>query len=248
MTLFKGTIAAEDIRSILNAATVLVEECVVFLNTDEVKIRGTDPGGVALVIIEISEAAFQDVEIESGNVCWDFSEMVDMIKMADTDTSIDLEIQDHELVINFIDLHFTLTLIDPDTIKKDSEKPNINLDAEIVLESSALKRGVNAADLVADHVEFGIDDNDSAFYMEAKGDSNKVVLKRKKKDLVTLTAEPVSSTYSVAYLKDICGAIPDDTEVTISLGEDFPAEISFAMSDSNADVTYFIAPRLQPNS
>lgn len=248
MTLFEGTIIGEDVRSILSAATVLVDECRVFLEDNKIRIRGSDPGGVAIVIIEISEAAFNDAEIGNGNVCWDFSEMSDMISMAGTSTNIELQIENHDLIIDFIDLHFTLNLIDSDILKKDTEKPEIDLDAEVVLNSSAFKRGIQAADLVADHVEFGIDDEDSTFYMEAKGDINEVILKRKKKDLVTLTAESVSSTFSVDYLKDICDAIPDDIEVAITLGEDFPAEISFSIIDGNSDVTYFIAPRLQPDS
>lgn len=247
MTLFKGTIIGENVHSILSAATVLVDECHVFLEDNKVRIRGTDPGGVAIVIIEISEEAFNDAEIGNGNVCWDFSEMSDMIKMADASTDIELQIENHDLILDFIDLHFTLKLINTDTLKKDTEKPEMDLDAEIVLDSSAFKRGIQAADLVADHIEFGIDDNESAFYMEAKGDVNEVILKRKKQDLVTLTTEAVSSTFSVDYLKDICGAIPNDVEVAITLGEDYPAEISYSIIDGNSNVTYFIAPRIQPD-
>lgn len=249
MTTFKGTVSGEDIRSILTAATVLVEECRVFFQEDKVKIRGTDPGGVALVIIEISEDAFDDVTVkEEDDVCWDFSEMTDMIRMADKDTDIDLEIDNNKLIIDFIDLHFTLSLIDPDALKNDTKKPDMDLAAEIILESSVFKRGVNAAGLVAEHVEFGIDDDESAFYMEAKGDVNEVILRRKKRDLVTLSADPASSTYSVHYLNRICAAIPDNTEVEIALGNDLPAEISYKIAGGKATVTYFIAPRLQPNT
>lgn len=84
--------------------------------------------------------------------------------------------------------------------------------------------------------------------METKGDVNEVILERKKQDLVTITTEPVSSTYSVSYLKEICGAIPDDTNITIQLGEEFPTEISFEIVDGDAEVTYFLSPRLSPDS
>lgn len=248
MSLFQGSIPREDIRSILDTATVLVEECRVFLEGSTVKIRGTDVGGVALVIINIDKEAFNNAEIGDGDVCWDFSEMTEMIKTADSEADIDLKIQDSNLLIDFLDLHFSLSLIDPDSLKRDQEKPDIDLDAEIVLDSSVLKRGIDAADLVGDHVEFGIDEEKSAFYMKAKGESNEVILKREKQDLVTLTATSVSSTYSVEYLKDICKAIPEDTDVGIHLGDDLPAEISYTVVDGNVTVTYFIAPRLEPDS
>ena len=248
MSLFEGTIEAGDFRSILNSSTVIYEESRVFFEDNSVKIRVTDPSGVGVVVLDISESAFTDSEIGSGDICCDFSEIADMIKMAGGSTDIDLKVNEHDLVIDFIDLQFTVKLIDPDTLDKDTEKPDIDLEGEVVLESAAFKRGVNAADLVADHVELGVDDEEEAFYMKSKGDINEVILKRRKKDLVTINLEPVSSTFSVEYLKDICSAIPDDTPISITLGEDFPSEISYSTIEDAVDVTYFLAPRIQPDS
>lgn len=247
MTEFKGSIDGEYIKSILDAITVLVEECRVVFEDDNVRIRGTDPADVALVLIEISEEAFDDPTITEGDVCWNFSEMADMVGTVGKENKVNLELGEHNLNLDILDLNFTLSLIDPDSLDRDRTKPDLDLPAEIVLDSSALKRGVKAADLVADHVEFGIDEDESAFYMEAKGDSNEVILTRKKRDLVTLTLESVGSTYSVDYLKKICDALPDDTEVQIRLGDDYPAELSFKLADENATVTYFLSPRIQPD-
>lgn len=248
MSLFEGTIEAGDFRSILDSSTVVYEEARVFFEDNKVKVRVTDPSGVGVVVLEISETAFDDCEIGSGNICCDFSEITDMIKMADGSTDVNLKVQEHELIIDFLDLQFTVKLIDPDTLNKDTKKPDIDLDGEVVLDSSAFKRGVNAAELVADHVELGVDDEEDAFYMKAKGDINKVILKRRKKDLVTIDLEPVSSTFSVECLKNICGAIPDETQISVNLGEDFPSEISYSIIEEAVDVTYFLAPRIQPNS
>lgn len=248
MTTFEGTITNGKIQSVLKSATVLVEECRVFFEDDELTIRGTDPGGVGLVLIEMSDDAFSDATINAGEACLDFDEMTDMIKTVGTEEEVDLEIEGHELNINTLDLSFTLSLIDPNTLKRDRSKPDLDLPAEVVLDSSVFQRGIEAADLVADHVEFGINASNSAFYMEAKGDMNRVILQKEKQDLETLTTEPVASTYSIEYLKDICNAIPQDTNVSINLGEDYPAEISFDIIEDNATVTYFISPRLEPDS
>lgn len=246
MIFFEGTINNGDIQSILKSATVVVHECRMMFEESTVTIRGTDPAGVGLVLIEISEEAFSDITINSGEACLDISEMTDMIGTVGTGEDVDLKIVDHELNIDTLDLSFTLSQINPDSLEQDHEKPDLELPAEVVLDSSAFQRGIDAADLVADHVEFGISEDDSSFYMEAKGDVNRVILQKKKHDLVTLTTEPVNSTYSIGYLKDICTAIPDDNELSINLGNDYPTEISFNILEDNATVTYFVSPRLQP--
>lgn len=248
MTVFKGTINNGEIRSILKSATVLVDECRVFFEDDEMRIRGTDPAGVGLVLIEASDEAFDQAVFNSGEACFDFAEMADMIKTVGTGEDVELALEDRAMSIETLDLSFTLSLIDPDALKRDRGKPDLDLPAKVVFDASAFQRGIDAADLVADHVEFGIDEKNSAFYMEAKGDVNEVILRKEKQDLVTLTTEAVSSTYSIEYLKDICSALPEDRNVTISLGDDYPVEISFDIIGDSATVTYFISPRLQPNT
>lgn len=248
MSVFKGSIEKNHLNSIIDAATVLVEECRVFFKKDGITVRGTDPAGVGLVVIEIDEAAFDDVTNNGGDVCWDFSEMGEMIDTVGSNEDVTLDIDLSGVDIDILDLDYNLRLIDPEALEKDQEKPDLDLPAEVVFGSSVFKRGVKASDLVANHVEFGIDEDSSAFYMEAKGDTNKVILERKKRDLVTLSTDSVSSTYSIKYLKELSTAIPDDTELKINFGDAFPTEISFDLVDENATVTYFIAPRLKGDS
>jgi len=244
MTEFDATINREDLRSILNSVTVIVEECRVLLDDDRVRIRGTDPAGVALVVVEVSEDVFSSSEIGDGSVYWDFDEMADMVETGEKAEEVHLKLQETDLDIELVDLSFTLSLLDPESLKRDQEKPELDLEGEVVLDGAPFKRGVEAADLVADHVEFGIDDEESSFYMMAKGDTNEVIMEKKKKDLETMSMDPVSSTYSVEYMKDVCDSIPDDGKINIGIDQDFPTEISFDIVGGDASVTYFISPRI----
>lgn len=247
MTVFKGEVKCENLQSVLDAVTVLVEECRVFFEDDSVRIRGTDKANVSMVLVEISESAFDNAEIGSEDTSWNFSKMADMVNTGGKDADVELEVAGSNLLIDILDLSFTLSLIDPDHLDNDQEKPVFDLPAEIVLDSSVFERGVHAADLVSDHVEFGIDEEESAFYMEAKGDVNEVILKKSKRDLSTLTLEGVSSTFSVNSLKEFTKAIPSETQINIEIGNEFPADISFEIMDGDATVTYFISPRIGPD-
>jgi len=244
MTELDASINRDNLQTILNSVTVLVEECRVLLDGESVRIRGTDPAGVALVVVEISEDVFSSSEIGDGSVCWDFNEMADMVDTGQNVDEVHLELQGTDLNIELVDLSFTLSLLDPESLKRDQEKPDLDLEGEVVLDGAPFKRGVKAADLVADHVEFGINDEESSFYMMAKGDTNEVIMEKKKKDLETMSMDPVSSTYSVAYMKEVCNSIPNDGKISIGIDQDFPTEISFEIVDGGANVTYFISPRL----
>lgn len=247
MTLFTGQIEGQHIRAILGAVTEIVDECRVFLENDRIRIRGTDPADVALVTVTIQDGAFDNAQIDQGDVCWDFVEMAEMVNTVGKDEEVHLTLEEHDLHIEMLDLSFTVSLIDPNSISPDRKKPEFDLSGEIVLDSNVFKRGVRAADLIAEHVEFGINEDEDAFYMKAKGDTNRVILQRKKQDLVTLSTDPISSIYSVEYLKDMCKAIPDEKNIRIDFEDDFPAEISFEIADNNASVTYFLAPRVEPD-
>lgn len=248
MTYLEGTIRNDDLKTILNAVTVLVEEARVFLENDEVVIRGTDPAGVGIVQITISEDAFENPEIRQASICLDFTELNDMVNTADADADVHIQVHEHDMEIDVLDLDFSLTLIDPEALDSNQAIPDLDLPAEVVISSSAFKRGIEAGNLVAEHIEFGISGTDPAFYMRARGDSNEVVMEKKEEDLGALTADSVSSTYSLDYLTEIRRSIPTDTNIGINLGVDHPAEISFELVDGNATVTYFLAPRLEPDS
>jgi proliferating cell nuclear antigen len=248
MTDLEGTIRNGDLKTILNAVTVLVDEARVFLENDEVIIRGTDPAGVCIVQITISEDALENPEIRQASMCLDFTELTDMVNTADADADVHIQVHEHDMEIDVLDLDFSLTLIDSEALDSDQAIPNLDLPAEVVISSSAFKRGIKAGNLVAEHIEFGINETDPAFYMRAKGDSNEVVMEKREEDLGALTAGSVSSTYSLDYLTEIRGSIPTDTNIGINLGDDHPVEISFDLVDGNATVTYFLAPRLEPDS
>lgn len=248
MTYFAGTIRNEDLKTILNAVTVLIEEARILLNDGEVLIRGTDSAGVSRVQVKMSEDAFDDPEIEQASMCLDFTELTDMVNTADADADVHIKAYDHDLKIDVLDLNFSLALINPDVLDSDQTIPDLELPAEVVVSSSSFKRGIKAGDLVADHIEFGISETDPAFYMRARGDSNEVVMEKKEEDLGALTLDSVSSTYSLDYLTEIREAIPTDTNIGINLGDDHPARITFNLMDGDATVTYFLAPRLEPDS
>lgn len=246
MTSLTGTVEKGILGSVLDAVIKMVEEGRIIVLEDGIRVRGTDPADVGVVIFEIDEDAFIEYDSSPTNICVDFTELLDMINVADSNQEVDFELKSHDLELNIMDLSFTLTLLDPQSLGHDRDIPDLELNAEVVLDSEAFKRGVRGADLIADHVEFGIDASNDAFYMEAKGDDNQVILQKPKRDLSTMTSSPTEAIYSVEYLKMIHDSVPDDTQVRIKFDEEYPTEISFHLADGDISAKYFISPRLGP--
>jgi len=70
-------------------------------------------------------------------------------------------------------------LIDPDSIRRETEIPRTSIWTRTTVAFEDPKRGITAADMVSDHVRFRTgtsDDGKIACYIEAEGDTDDVDL------------------------------------------------------------------------
>ena len=142
-------------------------------------------------------------------------------------------------------LQYTLSLIDPASIRKEPDLPDLDLPAKVVIEGRNLDQGIKAADMVSDHIALGVDPESQTFYIRAKGDTDNVQLELKQDEVISLQPSLAHSLFSLDYFKDMNKAIPKSTPVTLSMGEEYPIQINFPIADGNGQVTYLLAPRIQ---
>ncbi|SEO56868.1 proliferating cell antigen [Halogranum amylolyticum] len=245
--MFKAIVSASTLRDALDSVSVLVEECKIRLNEDELAIRAVDPANVGMVDLSLEAAAFESYEADGGVIGVNLSRLEDIAGMANSDDLIQLELDEEtrKLHIQIEGLSYTLALIDPDSIRQEPDIPDLDLPAEIVLEGNQMNRGIKAADMVSDHIRLRVDEEAEAFYIEAEGDTDDVDLEITREELIDLTAGPADSLFSLDYLKDMNKAIPSDAEVTVELGEEFPVKLHYEFGEGMGHVTYMLAPRIQ---
>ncbi len=245
--MFKAIVSAPTLKDALDSVSVLVDECKIRLNEEEFAIRAVDPANVGMVDLSLDAAAFESYDADGGVIGVNLGRLEDIAGMANSDDLIHLELDEEtrKLHIQIDGLSYTLALIDPDSIRQEPDIPELDLPASIVLEGSQLSRGIKAADMVSDHIALRVDQSDEAFYIEAEGDTDDVDLKLDRDDLIDLTAGAADSLFSLDYLKDMNKAIPNDTEVTIELGEEFPVKLHYEFAEGLGQVTYMLAPRIQ---
>ncbi|WEL19001.1 DNA polymerase sliding clamp subunit (PCNA-like) [Halorhabdus sp. SVX81] len=245
--MFNAIVSADTLRTALDSVSVLVEECKLRLEADGLEIRAVDPANVGMVDLTLSAAAFESYETDGGVIGVNLSRLEDIAGMADSDQLIHLELDEEtrKLEIAIDGLEYTLALIDPDSIRQEPDLPDLDLASEIVLEGRDVDRAVTASDMVSDHVALGVDETDELFYVDAEGDTDDVHLELGREDLIDLTAGSARSLFSLDYLKDMNKAIPNDAEVTMELGEEFPVKMHFDIAEGQGSVTYMLAPRVQ---
>ena len=245
--MFKAIVSADTLTDALDSVSVLVDECKIRLNAEELSIRAVDPANVGMVDLSLDAAAFESYEADGGVIGVNLGRLEDIAGMANSGDLVQLELNEEtrKLHIQIDGLSYTLALIDPDSIRQEPDIPDLDLPAQVVLEGNQLNRGITAADMVSDHISLRVDDADEAFYIEAEGDTDDVDLKLTTDDLIDLTAGAANSLFSLDYLKDMNKAIPKATEVTVDLGEEFPVKLHYEFAEGLGNVTYMLAPRIQ---
>jgi len=245
--MFKAIVSASTLRDSLDAVSVLVEECKIRLNEEELSIRAVDPANVGMVDLTLEAAAFESYEADGGVIGVNLTRLEEVAGMANADDLIHLELDEEtrKLHIECEGLSYTLALIDPDSIRKEPDIPDLDLPAEITLEGAQLDRGITAADMVSDHIRLRVDEDDETFHIEAEGDTDDVDLQLEAEELINLTAGPADSLFSLDYLKDMNKAIASDAEVRVELGEEFPVKLHYEFAEGLGTVTFMLAPRIQ---
>jgi proliferating cell nuclear antigen len=245
--MFKAIVSASTLRDALDSVSVLVDECKVRLNEDGLAIRAVDPANVGMVDLSLDAAAFESYEADGGVIGVNLARLEDIAGMGNAGDLVHLELDEEtrKLHIRIDGLSYTLALIDPDSIRQEPDIPDLDLPARIVVEGNQLDRGITAADMVSDHINLRVDEDEATFHIEAEGDTDDVDFEMGAGDLIDLDPGPASSLFSLDYLKDMDKAIPGDAEVTVELGEEFPVKLHYDFAEGLGNVTFMLAPRIQ---
>src|SRR4030067_854992 len=243
--MFKAVIGAEKLKEAIESLSTLVDEAKLKLPPDGISVRAVDPANVAMVSLDLAGDAFDSFEATEGELGIDLTKLNGIMEMADKGDNIELDLDEtaHKLIIRMRGLSYTMSLLDPSSIRKEPKVPALELPAHIVIRGEDLKRGVNAAEKVSDYMSIGV--RGDIFFMEAEGDTDNVQLEMTKDQLIELKSGEAKSLFSLDYLTDISKIAGTTPEVIIDVGKDYPLKIRFKIAEGHGDVSYMLAPRVE---
>jgi proliferating cell nuclear antigen len=243
--MFKAVIGAEKLKEVIESISTLVDEAKFRLSTDGLSVRAVDPANVAMVSLDLTKEAFNSFEATEGELGIDLTKMTSIMEMADKGDSIELDLDEttHKLVLRMRGLAYTMSLLDPSSIRKEPKVPTLDLPCHIIIRGEDMKRAVKAAEKVSDYMSMGV--NGDIFFMEADGDTDNVRVELTKDELIDFQHGEARSLFSLDYLSDISKIAGKAGEVTIDLGKDYPLKVRFVISEGHGEVSYMLAPRVE---
>lgn len=243
--MFDVTIKTDALVASVRAMSAIIDEACFEITPDGIVARAVDPANSAMVSIDIPKKVFTEYDATEAELGIDLARFIEILGMSEKGGEVELKLnsETHRLDISMDDLSYTMSLLDPSTLRKSPQIPELNLPAEITVSATAFKRMVKAGAMVGDNMWFGVQDN--AFFMEADGDGDNVRLDLTEPELISIVSADVKSMYSLDYLSGISKGIGTSSEVVINLGRDLPLVIDFSPYDG-CYTTYVLAPRIDP--
>lgn len=246
--LLEAKISASKLQDILTPISVLVDECKIDLSPGRLEIRAVDPANVCMVDVRMSRDGFEEYEAENSVIGVDLDRFQDIIKMGSSDAEVRLEgdKETQNLNIEVENVSYSLSLLDPDSIRDGPDIPDIDLESSIKIEGSHIAQGIKAAAMVSDHVELSFNSATPSFLIRAEGDTDDVEVEHGESRSEELSTQAdTSSLYSLEYLDKISKAVGNNQVVNLEMQSDKPVRIEFEISDGEGEVLYMLAPRIQ---
>ncbi|KAB2946648.1 MAG: DNA polymerase sliding clamp [Candidatus Methanoperedens nitroreducens] len=243
--MFKALIGAEKLKDSIESISTLVDEARFRLTSQGLSVKAVDPANVAMVSFELSKDAFESFDATEGELGIDLTKLIGVMEMAEKSDNIELELDEasHKLIVRMRGLAYTMSLLDPSSIRKEPKVPSLDLPAHIVIRGEDIKRAVKAAEKVSDYMSMGV--KGDVFFMEAEGDTDKVHVELGKSQLIDLQGTDAKSLFSLDYLSDMSKILGKSNEVNIDLGKDFPLKIRIKIAEGHGEVSYMLAPRVE---
>jgi proliferating cell nuclear antigen len=245
--MLKATIDADILKESIDAISALVTECRLHADENGFATRAVDTANVAMVSLTLKKEAFESFASTKNELGLDIAKMKNIFGMMGKNDIITLELPEdsHKLEISFEGYRYSLTLLDPNTIRKDPNPPNIDLPGRVVLSGNELNNTIKAASVVSDKIALGIDPTAQTFFMTADGDTDHIRRAFGKSEVNFINGAESRSLFSLDYLKDMGKVMSRAAEVEVAIGIDHPAKFSFYIANGNGHVEYLLAPRIE---
>ena len=249
--MFEAKIDASTLRACVETITAIVDEGKLRITAEGLKLRAVDPANVAMISFVLQRDAFDDfqfsvesegdTEIEIG---MDFMKLIGILGIGGReDVELKLDENAQKLYTRMGSLDYTLSLLDPSSLRKEPKVPELEFPAKVIIETEEFRRTIRAAEKIGENIVLGVDGEE--FYMEAEGEMDKLRLGLGKEQLIDLTPETVSSLYSLEYISSMSKGISHAENITLNLGKNYPLQVDFALAEGKVKVSYLLAPRIE---
>ena len=243
--MFKAEIKTDTLKGLVNVISTLVDEAKFNIDAEGINLKAVDPAHVAMVELTIGKGAFESFSADSVEMGVDLDKMKDVLKLAGPGDTISMEQDETQgrLILKVGNITRQMNLVDTSGMN-DPKVPQLSLPANVDVAVAELQKGMKAAESVSDHIALSADEDSFELFCEGDTDNVSLRLDRTKLAGISVTSK-VRSLFPLDYFSNLVKAIPSDTVVRISLGNDYPVKLSFTFANEKGSVGYLLAPRIE---
>lgn len=245
----EGIVPADALQQFVDTFLPTVSEAKLHFDDDGLHASAVDPANVAMTMADLGTGAFESYDapgrVTIGLGLEVFDERLGVASSGElVQFEIDMETRHLELEIG--NVSHSVTLIDPDTIRQEPDMPELDLPNEVTVEGERIARVAEIADMVSDHALIQAEPEERRVVWVAEGDTDDSEIVWGRDETIDAdVARDDDSMFSVDYLDDLSGPIPDDAEVRIRFGDEFPIRWWYEAVEGELEVEQACAPRIQ---
>lgn len=224
----------------------LVNEANIHLMSDRMELIAMDPANVAMVVFRLLSSAFSEYNLSEertiGINLGNFTQILRRVKPTD---SLTLEIDDRRNRLNVIlrgtsTKKFELALLDID--QKEQKIPSLKFNARVETNALIFNDMIEDMDVIGDSLSFSLNPDKFIVLSEGNVSSGRVEVDSGEDTNFEVVGEPVSSRYSIEYLKKITKGSKLANKVLLEFGQDYPLKTSYNIIDK-LSLSFILAPR-----
>lgn len=252
------TDTVKTLRDMMKPVGAIADECRLNISPEGLSVKTVDPPNVAMINLNLPKEVFHEGEYtvdETLQVGLDVVTYIDLFEGAEDNESAELSIEPfedgkHRLILKIANIfEQTLTLMNPDEVRKEPKIPMFVLRAQVEVSKEYLKRCFDMAAKAGDYIRMQAIDKPNIrplFTMEGGEETRKF-----KVELTTgveITSESpeirLKSMFSLDYLCDMVKAIGDGEIIKMYLDGDCPLILNFKVLD-HGQASFMMAPRVE---
>ncbi len=240
-------ISQQRLAALCSILQALTPECRMMITDQGWTTRAVDAANVGMVMVNLPKASFEEYtetdRFELGMDVEKWKNMLDVMKDPKDTITIEHPKGMSKLTITDGKYIYTHNPLDPETVRKWPNAPTLQLPAAVVISAAELQEVIRAMLVIADKARLTVSKDGLAIDAEGATDRLHKVLEVQDTAASVLPEVPLSSLFSLDYLKELARGMKSAGNITVHAGQDHPLRFDFDADGIEAG--YLLAPRLE---
>lgn len=229
-------------KTSFEAISSIVDEVQIEVDSDGLRLNVIDRSHITFVHLDLKESLFDIFQCDKPiKLNIDTEELMKVLKRSKSDDVMELTVDGGNLIVTFegeVKKTFKVKLID---LEYDTPTPpSIEYPVKISIPIGTLKETIQDIEIVADRVEFNI--NQDVLKLKAVGEFADAEVEYLHGEKVL---ETVKAVFAIENIKEMLKAEKFADNTYIALGNDMPLTLTLELLNEEGELSFLLAPRIE---